>query len=286
MKKALLWFLAVMITLFTLVYQRLTGPTYPLSGKSTIGGTEISYELLRTHVTTDDCEVSVPAENPNLEGYVIYKRYKTADAYTQLPMEKKGNMLVAYLPKQPSAGKLAYKVFLVYQGEEISLSGEEPVIIRYKDPVPTWVVITHIVVIFLAFLFSNRAGLEALSPKGNPRKLAFLATGFLFLGGMILGPIMQKYAFGAFWTGFPFGIDLTDNKTLIALIGWIIALIASRKGRKVRGWILAAAILTLIVFLIPHSVLGSELKYDELEQPGQIAMLKKEARFLHGPHVY
>lgn len=285
MKKALLWILAVFLTLFTLVYQRITGPTYPLSGKTTIGGTEIAYELLRTHVTTSDCEVSVPADIPNLEGYVLYKRYKTADAYTQITLEKKENVLIAYLPKQPSAGKLAYKVFLVYQGEEVSLTGEEPIIIRYKDPVPTWVVITHIFVIFLAFLFSNRAGLEALRPQGNPRKLAFLATGFLFLGGMILGPIMQKYAFGAFWTGFPFGIDLTDNKTLIAMIGWIIALIAMRKGKTARGWILAAAILTLIVFLIPHSLLGSELKYDEIDPPGQIAFIKEEARVVHGPSV-
>ena len=74
---------------------------------------------------------------------------------------------------------------------------------------------------------------------------------------------------------FPFGIDLTDNKTLFALIGWIIALIAGRGGKPARGWILGAAALTLIVFLIPHSVLGSELDYTEVENPQQtIAQLR------------
>jgi hypothetical protein len=49
---------------------------------------------------------------------------------------------------------------------------------------------------------------------------------------MILGPVVQKFAFGEYWTGFPFGTDLTDNKTLIAFIGWIIALVAVFKSEK------------------------------------------------------
>ena len=49
---------------------------------------------------------------------------------------------------------------------------------------------------------------------------------------MILGPLTQYYAFGALWTGFPFGIDLTDNKTLIALIGWIIAAFMLKRFEK------------------------------------------------------
>jgi hypothetical protein len=84
---------------------------------------------------------------------------------------------------------------------------------------------------------------------------------------------MQKFAFGAFWTGFPFGADLTDNKTMVALIGWIIALIAGRKSKSPRSWYLGAAILLLVVFLIPHSLLGSELDYSEVDtQNAQMAV--------------
>jgi hypothetical protein len=77
---------------------------------------------------------------------------------------------------------------------------------------------------------------------------------------MILGPIVQKYAFGAFWTGFPAGYDLTDNKTLIAFICWIVASLAGMK--KGKPWLtVIAAIVTLVVFSIPHSAKGSELDY-------------------------
>jgi hypothetical protein len=86
--------------------------------------------------------------------------------------------------------------------------------------------------------------------------------GLLLLGGFLFGPIVQKYAFGNFWTGVPFGYDLTDNKTLIALLAWLLALWSLRGGRSARGFVVAAAVIMLVIFLVPHSLLGSELRYD------------------------
>jgi hypothetical protein len=263
MKKAALWILAFLITLSTAVYQRRTGPTYPINGKTTIANTQIKYELLTTHETGIDCPVQIEVQNPEISGVVLYKRHKSSDPWSSNPMERQENTLVGDLPSQPPAGKLQYKVVLSHQGEETSLTGENPVVIRFKGAVPLWALIPHVIVMFLAMLFSARAGIEALRPKSNPRKLALWTTGILFVGGFILGPLVQKFAFGALWTGFPFGFDLTDNKTLIAFIGWVIALIAGRKGKPARGWVLAAAILLLIIFLIPHSLLGSELDYTD-----------------------
>lgn len=272
MKKVALWILAFMITLSTAVYQRRTGPTYPINGKTTVANTQISYELLRTHETGKDCPVQIEVQNPEISGVVLYKRHKTSDPWSSIPMERQEDSLVAAIPHQPPAGKLQYKVVLSHQEDETSITGEKPVIIRFKGAVPLWALIPHVIVMFLAMLFSARAGIEALRPKSNPRKLALWTTGILFVGGFILGPLVQKFAFGALWTGFPFGYDLTDNKTLIAFIGWVIALIASRKGKPARGWVLAAAILLLIIFLIPHSLLGSELDYSDTNLPQAVSM--------------
>jgi hypothetical protein len=249
----------------------MTGPTYPIGGETTIGNAQIRFELLRTHEIGKDCPVQIEVQNPAISGTVLYKRHKTSDPWSDIPMKRQENFLIGYLPHQPPAGKLQYKVVLSHQGEETSLTGEKPVIIRFKGAVPIWILIPHVIVMFLAMLSSARAGLEALRPKSNPRKLALWTTGLLFIGGFILGPLVQKFAFGALWTGFPFGYDLTDNKTLIAFVGWVIALIAGRKSKPARGWILAAAILLLIVFLIPHSVLGSELDYSEMENPHSVS---------------
>ncbi|MCJ7582424.1 MAG: hypothetical protein MUP98_18060 [Candidatus Aminicenantes bacterium] len=265
MKKVLIWVLAFVITAGSAVYQRITGPTYAVSGNIQLGGSVISFTLETTHETIGDYEINIEAPDSGTSGYVQFKRFKTGDPWTNIPMERKEGSLTASLPQQPSSGKLAYKVFLSHNGEEVSLTGEDEVVIRFKDVVPDIVLILHIITIFAAMLLSTRTGIEALNKDGNTRKLTLWTAGFMFAGGMILGPIVQKFAFGEWWTGFPFGFDLTDNKTLIAMIVWAIAVIAGRKGKQAKGWVLAASIVTLVIFLIPHSLLGSELDYSQIE---------------------
>ena len=79
---------------------------------------------------------------------------------------------------------------------------------------------------------------------------------------MILGPLVQKYAFGVYWAGFPFDWDLTDNKLLIAVIAWSIALILNIKKRN-RFVTIIAAIVLIGVYSIPHSMQGSQYNYDQ-----------------------
>ncbi len=263
------------ITIGSFVFQTKTGPTYPVNGNTQLGGSVISFTLETSRETLGDYEIKIEAPDSEVNGYIQFKRFKTDDPWTNIQMEREDSSLTGSLPQQPSAGKLAYKVFLSYRGEEVSLTGEQEVVIRFKDVVPKTVLRLHILFIFSAMLFSTRTGIEALRKEGNTRKLTLWTAGLMFVGGMILGPLMQKFAFGEWWTGFPFGFDLTDNKTLIAMIVWAIAVIAGRKGKQAKGWVLAASIVTLVIFLIPHSLLGSELDYSQIENqvPQTIALL-------------
>jgi hypothetical protein len=260
MKKSVFWLLAVVITLSSAVYQRMTGPTYPARVKAVVGSSTLRFRLPRSAETTESrmVELAVPAPT---EGYLEFKRYKTDDPWTREPLVREGENLVGFLPKQPAAGKLAYKVYLGAAGQAVSLSGEDPVIIRFKDPVPIWLIFIHVIVMFSGMLFATAAGLAALDKKRNPRRFVLWATGLIFLGGFILGPLVQKFAFGIFWSGFPVAKDLTDNKTLISFFFWLVALAAGRKGKPARPAVLAASVVTLMIYLIPHSFFGSELKY-------------------------
>jgi hypothetical protein len=263
MKKILLWLLAFIITAASAVYQRTTGPTYPLRGKAALSKGEVSFRLPRSAEITADCEVGVETADPEVGGRLFFKRFKTPDPWTETTMSRQEGRLVGYLPKQPMAGKLAYKVVLADPEKEVSLSGEDPVVIRFKGHTPLPLLLAHVLVIFAAMLFSTRAGLAALDRRSDPKKLAVWTALLFFAGGFILGPLMQKFAFDAWWTGFPLGTDLTDSKTLFAMLAWVAALFAGRGGRQNRRWVLAASVVTLIVFLIPHSLLGSELKYTD-----------------------
>jgi len=146
--------------------------------------------------------------------------------------------------------------------------------------VPLSVLIPHILFMFSAMLVSTRAGLQAIVTSKSLKRCALWSIALVFVGGLIFGPIVQKFAFGEYWTGVPFGIDLTDNKTLIAFVGWLIAAIAVFKSRSPRAFVVGASILMLAIFLVPHSVLGSELDYAEMESVKMSFSVMQTYRFL------
>jgi hypothetical protein len=257
--------LALIITLVAAVYQRATGPTYPLKGEIGFRSKIIDYKLTRSHGGETDQPVEILIEEKNIEGVLIYKKYKTNEHWVGMKMIRDGDNLRGYLPNQPPAGKLEYYVLLIDDENLTTLPSERTVITRFKGDVPDLVLTPHIFLMFLAMLFSTTAGLEALVKGKYIYKLTLWTSIFLFMGGMILGPLVQKFAFNEFWAGIPFGIDLTDNKTLIAMITWILALWKSKNEKSGRYWVIAAAIVLLLVYSIPHSMLGSELNYETMQ---------------------
>jgi len=245
------------------IYQRRTGPTYEVKGSAEIAGETISYKLYRTHEGDTDMPVSIPVSGAGITGAVEWKRNKVDEPWQQIPMNLEDGSLVAYLPNQPPAGKLEYTVSLTMGDETTVLSNKgRAVVTRFKGVVPIWVLLPHVLAMFIGMLFSTRTGLEALLKRNNLKLLTIWSFGLIFFGGMILGPIVQYMAFGDFWTGVPFGWDLTDNKTLIMVIAWGWALWAVLKDKPARVAAMVASVVTIIVYLIPHSVLGSEIDYN------------------------
>ncbi len=258
----LLWTVAFLITIASAVYQRVTGPTYPVTGRITIGPEVLTFKLPRSHENPGDAEIAVPAAEPGLTGTCEYRRHPSSDTWTVRPLVRRNGQLIAWLPNQPAAGKIMYRVFVSRPGVEPVALTREPLVLRFKDYVPrVWVLYPHILVMFAAILCSTRAGLEALARSEGIRVFSLVTAVLIAAGGLVFGPAVQKYAFGAWWTGWPAGNDLTDNKTAAALVFWVIALLRTRNGRDARGWVILAAAVTLLIFAIPHSVLGSQLDH-------------------------
>lgn len=266
----LLWILSIIITLGSAYYQRLTGPTHPYRGKAVLGNTEISYKLIRSFPRPTDAPVKITVEDPEVKGYFKFKRFPSNDEWQEMQLERDNDMLIAYIPQQPPAGKVTYQIFLE-KGDHLATLSPEPITIRFRGDVPAWALIPHVIFMFLAMLFSMRTGLAAIFADRTFR-LSLFTSIFLVVGGLILGPIVQKYAFGDYWTGWPFGTDLTDNKTAVAFVFWMIALYKTWKNPYHRAWALAASIVLFIVYMIPHSLLGSEIDFtqESPDQQGQI----------------
>ncbi len=256
-----LWIVAVSITLVAAAWQRRTGPTYPVKGTVSLGGHEVRIQLERSNAGESDQPVRIRVDDEAVSGEVAWRRFPTSDPWAVMPLRREGEWLAASLPHQPPAGKLEYQIRLA-RGDERRTFPALPAVTRFKGGVPVAILAPHVLMMFVGMLLSTRTGLEALSAGGEPRRLGYATLGVIVVGGLILGPIVQKYAFGAFWTGAPFGYDLTDNKTLIAAVAWAWAAWRTRGGRG-RWDVVAAALVTLVVFAIPHSVWGSQLTWGQ-----------------------
>ena len=270
--KIALWVAAVVLMFLAADYQTRTGPTYELKGEFEVGGVAYSYELIRSGNSYEDARVAIPSPGEGAVGAIHFRRYGTDDEYSGVPLQADGEELAGFLPRQPAAGKLEYFLVLAAQSAQLRIPEDptENVIIRFKDAVPVGVLVPHIILMFFALLVGMRAALSALFGHDDMRNLAWTTLGLMTVGGLILGPIVQKAAFGELWTGIPFGYDLTDNKTLVMWVVWVAAcglfLWKQLRSETVRrAAVVLAAVVMIVVYLIPHSLRGSELDYEALE---------------------
>ncbi len=259
----MLWVITVVITVSVATYQRVTGPTWPVRGQKEVAGTVIDFKLARAHETTADAEIRVSVPHTEISGELSYLRLNSPDGWISTPMERQSGDLVAVIPKQPAAAKVAYRVTLIDAlGQRYPLT-TEPVVTRFKDPTPLWILLPHIGCMFTALLLSVRTGLQASFRRPRVMSLARWTLVLSLVGGLILGPVALWYAFGVWWTGWPIGSDITDNKTAVIVLMWALAVWrGSRRGAS-RWWFVAAALVHLLVFLIPHSIFGTAYDYTE-----------------------
>ncbi len=260
LKYTLIWILAVILTMGSAVYQRRTGPTYPLRGEKEIAGAKVKYQLIRSYDLSDEAKVTVIVPDTSVKGELTLRRFKSFDKWVDQPMQRHGDTLVGLLPHLPPAGKIMYEVTLVSGDQHVKLN-DHPAVLRYTGYVPRYILIPHIFFMFFGMFFSTLAGLMVLAGSRRSCIYAWITVIFVGIGGLILGPIVQKFAFDAYWTGWPFGHDLTDNKSIVAFLFWVGGLYALNKNREAKLWPVIAAVALLVVFMIPHSMLGSEIDY-------------------------
>ena len=254
MKKYQYWLLAVVVTLTLSIYQRMTGPTYPKKVTVELEGESCQLKLPRSGVQHDEV-LQLYGVPPTAQVQLHYRRYPTTDSYTMVNFAWREGGWQAALPVQPVAGKLQY--YITVDGK--NYPADEPVIIRFRNDVPASILIPHILLMFGAMLFAVYTFLLVITRRKYRRWLK-ISVLTLFIGGFIFGPLVQHAAFGPWWAGFPYGMDLTDNKTLLSFLAFLAALFTMKW--KYNKWVVAFAVLFMIaIFTIPHSAFGSEYDY-------------------------
>ncbi len=268
MKQTLIvWSLAVIGTVGFFLYQTETGPTYPVKYDITVGGTEIEGELVRSGDIREDLEQTIICPDEDVTADLVWRLFPPppGETWKHTPFARDGKVLRATLPKQKMAGKIEFTVEFRKNGETVTVPHDETAVARYKGHVPGVVLIIHIFAMFLSLLFSNAALLDAIFGGPHLRTLSRMTFALMLAGGGVLGPMVQKYAFDAYWTGWPNGTDWTDNKLAVGALTWLVVMIICWVSRPRSKWsriaVVGGALVSFAIFGIPHSIHGSTLDH-------------------------
>ena len=175
----------------------------------------MAFKFLRSEEIGTGLQIMLRDPVPSgVSAKVRYRRYKSNDGWSETPMvpgtfrfSRRGTAeevrgVGATLPSLPErAGKYEYLVLVDDGSGPRSVTGERPVYARYKAPVPRAVLLVHILVVFLSMTLALRTGMQAVAGGRGPRARSGPPSAPSSSGAFVLGPIVQKYAFGVWWSG-------------------------------------------------------------------------------------
>jgi hypothetical protein len=273
--KALRVVIAVLMTLLVIVSARYFGPNRSYVVEAAGMGIGLSHKAPRGHSGEGPAELDLKVDLKGIEEsglqVELVGQVKNSQGFerfspVRVEPEPEGSMLVYTfeVPHKAPTTRYYYRFEArIQKGDPLVLQRDDgnPMMVKFKGNVPAWVVITHILAMFGGFFLLIWSALYAFRPafgKGDAKpaaRLGLWAWITMFLGGLPIGFLMNYYAFDVFWEAFPFGKDVTDNKTQIALLLWGISVLALYIGKGKKAGLLAigTALVVLAIFLIPHS---------------------------------
>jgi hypothetical protein len=230
----------------------------------------------------------IPFTDVEIKG--VYAKYKKKDeSYFQtvsLTNVNKGINWVGELPKLSKGQRYFYyfEIEYIYRGKNQSMfipdwAPDKPLLyVTYEGKPNKFLLVLHIVMVIGAAIFLLHALFYAAScllEKDKTKYIEYFDKSFkTTLSGWILftvstlfiGYYISYQVFGKGWTGLPVGDDITDNKSLFTMIYWGLVLllrsnnklkfIVLNKTISIRTFcimVIIGALLTTVVFLIPHS---------------------------------
>ena len=232
-----------------------------------------------THKTVTENFINGPApiltvtasSTENLSAVVLYSD-KLGTHDKSVPMTITSQGFAATLDQLPKGEKWWYQIQVSKNGTTVAhfpKSGDQ--FIKFKGHIAPLVLIAHILFMFATIFFGLMAvftSIDIARGKGSLKRSIFYVLLTLvcsFIGGIPLGIAVSAQTFGGSgWGGWPIGHDITDSKTEILLLFWLITLILSLNGLAKKKMIISpktysflvilSFVVTFITFLIPHSI--------------------------------
>jgi hypothetical protein len=180
------------------------------------------------------------------------------------------------LPSRNKGERLYYAFRVDIPGQSSVRLPRDPdslFLVKYKGEITGFFLVLHVIFMFGAFFFMVQSFWGALrilsGSEGKPGTVQLVRWVILttFVGGWPIGFILNYQRFGMLWEGFPFGYDITDNKTQIIFLFWIVTVLLvrgsffgggeSRDSLGARGFawaVIVSFVVSLTLYMVPHSL--------------------------------
>ncbi len=262
--------IAMLLTVVLLGFARQTSTRHPEQFEVKANGITFAHKTV-TESFGEPPVIKLGASATNtVRALVSYSEIR-GGPYKKMEMAVTEYGYITDLPALEKGHKWFYHIEAMQDNMKImQIPPESDQFIKFKGHVSRAVLIPHILFMFAVIFFGILAVFTAIDygrGKGNlSRSVLFLLLTLIsaFLGGFLFGPMVTYQAFGEGWGGWPFGHDWTDTKTEILFLFWLVTFIMAwggLKGDKISvspraysALVLASFVVTLITFLIPHSI--------------------------------
>jgi hypothetical protein len=186
-----------------------------------------------------------------------------------IPHHKKGTQAWYYIEAQKQIGDTKLTVSL----PDKDSPNFKPILLKFEGNVPPYIIVSHVFCNFAAIFFSVLAifsTVDLMRGKSTLKKsvlFSLLTFIFLFTGFLLVGSALNYFAFGVMWEAFPFGSDITDNKSQIILLFWLVTLFLVKgtifgknpsknlvSEKTYSFMVIISFVVTVVMYLIPHSI--------------------------------
>ena len=269
--------ISIIVTLVALSVARRVSTRRPIDASIERDGVVMHHRTVTEQVGSGEPLLSVTAEPESGSEAVVEFGRPGVGGFQRIRMEHVGGgRYDARLPDLGKGARWKYAIAVIRSdGASIRLpeNPEKYFLIKFKGTVSKVVLVSHVLFMFgsffcmvLGFLGAIRIlkGLEGKQSTVNAGRWVLLLS---FIGGWPLGFVLNYQTFGVLWEGYPFGYDITDNKTQLMFMLWLVSLFLVRGsfigrgedkdllGARAFAWaIIASFIASFALFILPHSI--------------------------------
>jgi hypothetical protein len=265
------YFIAFLLTVILLFFARLMSTRHEKTIPAQIDNITLTHRTVTENFGDGPVLIVKTPSTDNLTAVVFYSE-KSGGHDKSVAMSVTPEGFSAKLESLPKGQKWFYQIQVSKNGTPVAqFPKDDDQFIKFKGHIAAPIIVGHILFMFATIFFGLMAvftSIDLARGKGRmQRSVLFVLLTLIsaFIGGIPLGIAVSAQTFGGSgWGGWPIGHDITDTKTEVLLLFWLITSLLSLNGLANKKMVISSKtyaflvtisfIVTFITFLIPHSI--------------------------------